>query len=125
MTNEDATPERQVPEEDPGTVPDGPGAGAPEPIEIRTQVEVGLVRSVRYGRIIVVFAALGAIAGAVAALFFPVAEDAEYELGQIVGFMLVVGAAIGLALGAILSLVLGLVAKRKHGAALATHADVG
>lgn len=94
------------------------------PVETRTQIEVELVRSVRYGPIMVVGAAIGAVLLGVAALFFPVSDDAEYELGQVVGLMAVVGAAIGLALGGILALILGLVAKRSRGAALAVQTDV-
>lgn len=86
--------------------------------------EVGLQRSVRFGRIIIAVAALGAVAGLVASLFFPVQEGANYELGQVAGLMAVVGAAIGLTLGALLALLLGIVAKRKRGAAIAVQTDV-
>lgn len=95
-----------------------------EPHETRTRVEVGLERSVRYGRIIVTAAAVGAVIAAVSALFFPVADDADYELGQIVGLMAVVGAAVGLALGALLALALGISARRRRGAAIAVQTDV-
>ncbi len=103
-----------------------PEADAPqEAVEIAHEpIEVGLQRSVRYGRILVVASVLGALFGAVASLFFPVAEGADYELGQVIGLMVVVGGAIGLALGALLSLVLGLVAARKRGAAIAMQTDV-
>lgn len=87
-------------------------------------VEVGLVRSVRFGRIIVTTVIVGAIIAALAALVVPVAPEAGYELGQIVGFMALIGAVIGLALGALLALILASVAKRQRGAALATHTDV-
>lgn len=132
MTNADETPETAEPPGEPvtGATPEealeAPAEGfVAEPVETRSRVEVGLVRSVRYGRVIVVFAALGAVVAGVAALFFPVAEDADYELGQVVGLMVVVGGAIGLSVGAILSLLLGLVARRKRGEALAVHTDVG
>ncbi len=87
-------------------------------------IEVGLQRSVRYGRILIGAAALGALIGAIASLFFPVAEGADYELGQVAGLMAVVGGAIGLALGALLSLLLGIVARRNRGAAIAVQTDV-
>ena len=93
-------------------------------VETSIQVEVGLERSVRHLRIMLVFAALGAVVAAIAALMFPVAEGADYELGQAVGLMLVVGAVIGFALGALLSLILGLAAKRNRGAAIAVQTDV-
>lgn len=114
-----STPEAAMPTEDPGAAP-----AAPEQVETRTEVEVGLQRSVRYGRIIIGAAILGAVLAAIAALLFPVLPDAEYELGQIVGFMTLIGAAIGLALGAVLALVLGRIAKRQTGAAIAVRTDV-
>lgn len=92
--------------------------------EIHPEVEVALVRSVRHGRIIVAGIAVGAILGMIAALLFPVGEEAEYTLGQIVGFMAVIGAAAGLLLGSLLSLILGLTAKRRRGAARAIQVDV-
>lgn len=98
---------------------------AEEFVEIpHAPVEVGLQRSVRYGRILIGAAALGALIGAIASLFFPVAEGADYELGQVAGLMAVVGGAIGLALGALLSLLLGIVARRNRGAAIAVQTDV-
>lgn len=102
-----------------------PAAALPEAVEVvHAPIEVGLQRSVRFGRILIVASALGAIIGAVISLFFPVAEDADYELGQAVGLMVVVGAAVGLALGAILSLFLGFLASRNTGAAIAVQTDV-
>lgn len=76
---------------------------------------VELQRSVRYGRLLVGGAILGAIAASLITLLFPVKEGALYTMGQIVGFMLLVGGIVGLALGGILALVLTLVARRKHG----------
>lgn len=96
-----------------------------EPVEIQhAPIEVGLQRSVRFGRILIVGAGLGAILGIIASLFFPVVEGANYELGQIAGLMAVVGAVIGLALGGVLSLVLSVVARRQKGAAIAVQTDV-
>ncbi len=95
-----------------------------ETIASRTQVEVALVRSVRHGRIILTATVVGAALGMIAALLFPVEVGADYELGQIVGLMAVVGAVGGLVLGSVLALVLGVVAKRRRGAALAIQTDV-
>ena len=92
--------------------------------EFHEEVEVALVRSVRHGRIIVAAIIVGAILGMIAALLFPVGEEAEYTLGQIVGFMAVIGAAAGLLLGSLLSLLLGLSAKRRRGKARAIQVDV-
>lgn len=94
------------------------------PVETSTEVEVGLQRSVRYGRILVVGAALGAVIAGLVALAFPVGPDATYELGQAVGFALVIGATAGLVLGALLALALGQVAKRSRGGARAIQTDV-
>lgn len=103
---------------------ESPNSGSPASAETDTQVEVALVRSVRYGPIIVVGTAVGAIIAAIAALFFPVDPEADYELGQAVGLALVVGAVIGLTLSALLTLLLGRIAKRNRGAALAVLTDV-
>lgn len=105
MTNEEATPE-------------GVAEHAHEPVEVE------LRRSVRYGRIITSAVVLGIVLGVIVSLFFPVAEDANYELGQVVGLMAVVGGAIGLVLGALFSLLLGIAASRKRGAAIVVQTDV-
>lgn len=96
----------------------------PEPIETQTTVEVGIERSVRFGPIMVGGAVIGALICAAAALFFPILEDADYTMGQVVGFVAVLGGAIGLGLGALLALILARVAKRKRGAAIAVLTDV-
>lgn len=96
----------------------------PEPIATSTQVEVGLQRAVRYGPIIITATIAGAVIAALVSLLFPVAPDALYELGQIAGFMALIGAAIGLTLGAILTLILTVIAKRQRGSAIAVLTDV-
>lgn len=104
---------------------DAEGEAAHEVSELsHPPVKVELQRSVRYGRLLLVGAALGAIVGMVASVLFPVAADANYELGQVAGLMAVVGAAVGLACGAILALVLGKIAARSRGAAMAVQTDV-
>lgn len=87
-------------------------------------VEVELRRSVRYGRVIVSAVVVGIIAGIITSLFFPVMEDANYELAQIAGLMAVVGGVAGLIIGTLLSLLLGIIAGRKRGAAIAVQTDV-
>jgi hypothetical protein len=111
---------------------DGPVAAGPqtaeepvrEPVETSTTLEVGIERSVRYGPILIGGAVVGALVASLAALFFPIAEDAQYTMGQVVGFVAVLGGAVGLVLGALLALILGLVAKRRKGAAIAVLTDV-
>lgn len=105
MSNEEASPEEAA-------------EVAHEPVEVE------LRRSVRYGRIIVSGVVLGIVIGVIASLFYEVPEGANYELGQIAGLMAVVGGAIGLVVGALLSLLLGIVAGRKRGAAIAVQTDV-
>ncbi len=85
---------------------------------------VRVERSVRYNRLLVVGAIIGAALGAGYALLFPVVEGAHYTLAQAMGFAAVIGSAIGLALGGVLGLILGLSAKRKKGTAVATQSDV-
>lgn len=98
---------------------------APEAHEIREeQVSVEVERSVRFGRILLVFAGIGGIIAVMLTLLNPVEEGALYEMRQIAGFMLLIGAALGLAAGAVLSLILHLVAKRKRGTGVALHTDV-
>lgn len=98
------------------------------PVEIvenaHAPVEVQLRRTVRHGRIIVSTAILGVVVGVVTSLFFSVPEGANYELAQIAGLMAVVGGVIGLVAGTLLSLLLGIIAGRKQGAAIAVQTEV-
>ncbi|NLA64542.1 MAG: MFS transporter [Leucobacter sp.] len=89
-----------------------------------TPVAVGLQRSVRFGRIIISTTVLGGVLGVLASLLFPVVQGADYELRQVAGLMAVVGAAIGLTVGAILALLLGIIARRQRGQAMAVQTDV-
>lgn len=104
--------------------PETEGAPVREPIMESHEQQVTLQRSVRYGRVLVSLTVIGAIVGMLLSAAFPVVDTAQYSMGQIVGFMAVIGAAIGLAVGAILSLILGLVARRRRGAAVAIQTDV-
>lgn len=124
-----STAEEQLPEpagasDDASTVAAGEELAEPQAAR---RVEVGLQRSVRYGRILVGGAVVGALVAALACLFFPVREDIayiDYTMGQIVGLMAVVGAAIGLLLGGVLAILLNLAARKKHGDAIAVLTDV-
>jgi len=122
-------------ERDPGTAelvepaepepePAEPEPEAAEPEVVETEVRVMLQRSVRYGPVLVGFAVLGALAGVVACLLFPIAGDAEYTMAQVAGFMAMIGGAIGLLVGGVLALILTLVAKRRRGTGVAIQADV-
>lgn len=96
-----------------------------EPVETpHAPVQVAIERSVRIGPIIIGLAVLGIVAGALASLFFPVEEGANYTLGQAAGLMAVVGGVIGLAVGALLSLMLTLMVRRQRGAAIVVQTDV-
>lgn len=99
-------------------------AATHEPVVRKIEHEVTLVRGVRYGRIIVTFAIVGAIVAMMASYLIPIATDADYTMSQIVGFMALIGAVAGLALGGILSIVLGAVAKRRTGTGVAIQTDV-
>lgn len=96
-----------------------------EPVVVaEREVEVTIERSVRFGRILIAGAIAGAAIAALLSILFPVDLNADYSLGQITGFMLLIGAAIGLFLGACLSLILAAVAKRRRGHAVAIQSDV-
>lgn len=95
-----------------------------EPVVRKTEHEVTLVRGVRYGRIIVTFGIVGAVVAMMASYLIPIATDADYTVGQIVGFMALIGAVAGLALGGLVSVVLGAVAKRRTGTGVAIQTDV-
>lgn len=91
---------------------------------VTAEQKVRIQRSVRFGRVIIGTAVLGALVATFITLLFPV-NEAEYTLGQVVGFMALVGAAIGLALGAVFALVLNRIAGKQQGTAIAKHDDVG
>ena len=88
------------------------------------QVEVGIQRSVRFGRLIIVGAFIGAVIAVILTLLRPVDEEALYEMRQIAGFMLVIGATFGVLAGALLGLILNIFAKRRSGSGVAVHTDV-
>ena len=86
--------------------------------------EVTLERSVRYGRVIVGGAILGAVAAALFSVTLPITEGADYTVGQVAGLSAIVGGAIGLGLGGVFSLVLTGLARRRRGIGFATQVDV-
>lgn len=90
--------------------------------EIQQTVE--LQRSVRIGRLLIVGAIAGAIVGALLTTLFPVPEGALYTMGQIAGFMLLIGGVAGLAIGGVLALTLSAIAKRNRGTAVIEHFTV-
>lgn len=102
---------------------DQPAAEA-EPVIEETQRVVSLERSVRVGRVVIGTAIAGALIAALASIFFPIAEGAEYTLGQVMGFSLLVGGAIGLGLGGLFVLILAAIAKKQRGTGVAIQSDV-
>ena len=116
----------------PGPSVPAAGVGNDEPreadvasVEVREeQLEVSIQRSVRFGRLIIVGTGVGAIIAVMVTLMFPVVPEALYEMRQIAGFMVVLGAAIGLLCGALLGLILNIFAKRRRGTGVAVHTDV-
>ncbi|UOQ61675.1 hypothetical protein MUN76_06875 [Leucobacter rhizosphaerae] len=114
---------------DPAAAPADEPAEASEPVEAPSVVEeaereVTLQRSVRVGRVVIGAAIAGALIAALVSLLFPVEEGAEYTLGQVTGFAMLIGAAIGLGIGGLLVLVLSAVAKRQRGTGVAIQSDV-
>jgi|GEM_PF-4197972 len=91
-----------------------PPAG-PQPVTIQ--------RSVRIVRLLVAGGVLGAVVGAVVTILFPVSPDAAYSLWQVVGFMALVGLAVGLAVGAVVALILQAAVRRRRGAAIAERVE--
>ncbi|MFD5601061.1 hypothetical protein ACFWHR_13520 [Leucobacter sp. NPDC058333] len=95
-----------------------------EPVVEVTEREVTLQRSVRVVRLLIAGIVVGAVVAMLACLFFPVAEGAEYTLGQVVGFMALIGAAIGAGVGGLVALLLGLAVRRQRGTGVAIQSDV-
>lgn len=79
------------------------------------QQVVELQRSVRYGRLLIGGAVVGGLIASLISVLNPLPEDSMYETRQMVGFMLLVGGAIGLGLGGILALALSRIARRGRG----------
>lgn len=105
-----------------------PGAPADpsvhEPVVHEVQQEVTLQRSVRVTRLLIAGLVIGAVVAMIACFFFPIVEGAEYTLAQVVGFMALIGAALGAGVGGIVALVLGLIVRRQQGTGVAIQHDV-
>lgn len=122
-----STADAVIPESADSAQPTAPEASGAAPAATVTQVEVGMRRSVRYGRVVVGFAILGGLVGAIACLFLPIQNNpavGEYSMVQVAGFTGMIGAGIGLMLGGILAVILGAVARRRTGSAIAELTDV-
>jgi len=83
----------------------------PQAVEIR--------RSVRIARFLLLGAIVGAVVAAAITTAFPIEEGATYSLWQVVGFVALIGAVLGLGLGAVVALVLQRVISRRVGRAVA------
>jgi hypothetical protein len=108
--------DESIPVHDPGEPRGQAPAGAGNPVDgaktpeaVQTQVVVR--RSPRYSH----FMILGAILGAVAALILTFAFPANptYDRGQVFGYLLLVGIAVGVGLGALVALILDRIVGRK------------
>ncbi len=120
----DAAPAGSAPVPQSSDAPLGTDPGEREPVVEVTEREVTLERSVRVGRIVIGGIIAGAVIAMIACLFFPIEEGAEYTLGQVVGFMALIGAAIGACLGGVFALLLGLAVRRQRGTGIAIQSDV-
>lgn len=120
----DAAPAGSAPAPQSSDAPLGTDPGEREPVVEVTEREVTLERSVRVGRIVITGIIAGAFIAMLACLFFPIEEGAEYTLGQVVGFMALIGAAIGAGLSGLFAILLGAVARRQRGTGVAIQSDV-
>lgn len=102
----------------------------PETTTEVSQDEVVVRRSPRYGRFMLIGAILGAVVAFVLSFAFAptdaqiaerLADDFTYDQGQVFGFLLLGGVAIGGALGALVALVLDRVLARKAAHVVAEH----
>lgn len=124
MTPERANPLADTPGETAQPHVAEPASESAAPQVQSVEVEVGIERAVRWGRLLVVCAFIGGVVAVMITLMFPVEEGSLYEMRQIAGFMLLIGAAFGLVLGAVLGLILNISAKKKRGTGVAIHTDV-
>lgn len=92
--------------------------------ERKEEQTVEIVRSVRFTRLLLVGAVIGGVIAVLLTLSMPLAEGSLYSMTQIAGFMLVIGAVIGMALGGILGLLLNIAARKKTGSAEAIYTSV-
>lgn len=120
----DTVPESSAPASQTSDAPLDTESAEREPVVEVAQREVTLERSVRVGRIVIGGIIAGAVIAMIACLLFPIEEGAEYTLGQVVGFMALIGAAIGACLGGLFALLLGLAVRRQRGTGIAIQSDV-
>ncbi|MBB4071775.1 hypothetical protein EII31_06845 [Leucobacter sp. OH2974_COT-288] len=92
--------------------------------EIKREETVRVERTVKINRLLLLGAGLGAVLAVLITVLFPVVPEGFYTLGQIAGFMAIIGAALGLLAGALLALVLTRLAKKRSGTATAVRAEV-
>lgn len=86
-----------------GDAPAAPGApadSAPAPV----QAQVVVRRSPRYSHFMILGAVLGAVAALILTFAFP--ANPTYDRGQVFGYLLLVGVAIGVGVGALVALLL-------------------
>jgi len=86
-----------------------PAEAEPEPEPVQTQVVVR--RSPRYSHFMILGAVLGALAALILTFSFP--ANPTYDRGQVFGYLLLVGLAVGIGLGALVALILDRVVGRK------------
>ncbi|MGR0318992.1 hypothetical protein [Agromyces sp. ZXT2-3] len=78
-------------------------------------------RSPRYGSFLLLGAALGVLVALILTFAFP--ENAQFDRGQVFGFLLLWCGAGGLALGGVVALVIDRVLAKRRGTAVAEHAS--
>lgn len=88
-----------------GATPDTPGARAPG------QTQVVVRRSPRYNHFMILGAILGAVVALILTLAFP--ANPTYGRGQVFGYLLLAGVAVGVGLGALVALILDRVVGRR------------
>jgi hypothetical protein len=99
--------DESVPVHDPGEPRAETPAAAPEPV----QTQVVLRRSPRYSHFMILGAVLGAVAALILSFAFP--ANPTYDRGQVFGYLLLVGVAVGVGLGALVALLLDRIVGRK------------
>ncbi|WP_208008557.1 hypothetical protein [Agromyces protaetiae] len=94
-------------------------AAAPEFATDTVDETVAVRRAPRYGRFILLGVALGAVIALILTFAFP--ENAQFDRGQVFGFLLLGLGTIGAAFGAAVALVFDRVLSRRGGQAIVAH----
>lgn len=84
-----------------------------------TSDAVTVRRAPRYGRFLVLGGLVGAVIALILTVTFP--DNAEFDKGQVFGFLLLACGAIGVALGALVALLLDRALAKRAGSAVAEH----